>query len=85
MSQSKTRYFRINEIETGIFHMLEDEQGKMIQTLQIPGLETRCRVAKRGFHFWVFLPDNVNKLKCLACGNVISLTKPTKPTDSFLY
>lgn len=79
MTTSKNRYFKIVEIDTGTFQMLEDERGNYIQTVQIPGLETRCRLAKRGFHFWVFLPDKANRLKCLACGNVINLSRENKP------
>lgn len=79
MSQSKTRYFKIVEYNTGTFQMLETDNGEYVQTLQIPGLETRCRGAKRGFHFWVFLPDKVDKLKCLACGIVVDLKPKLKP------
>ena len=79
MSQSKTRYFKITEYNTGTFQMLETDNGDYIQTIQITGLETRCRGAKRGFHFWVFLPDKVDKLKCLACGNLVDLKPKPKP------
>lgn len=80
MTISKTRYFKIQEIETGTFQMLETQDGRFIQVTQIDGLETRCKMSKVGFHFWVFLPDKINVLKCLACGNVAAIPTPKPKT-----
>lgn len=75
MTTSKTRYFKLQEIETGIFNLLSTPDGQHIQTTQVPGLETRCKVAKLGFHYWAFLPGTAQVLSCLACGEKVKLPK----------
>lgn len=75
-SKSITRYFKLIELNAGTFKMIENQTGQYIQTTQIPGLETRCKGARRGFHFWAFLPDNSNVVKCLACGLSVRAENP---------
>lgn len=83
MTKSKTRYFKTVEIDTNIFNTVMTPADRMIQTTQIPGLETRCDKSKLGFHFWAFLPGGVGEpVKCLACGKVVKTLAVTGDAPS---